>query len=47
MEQVTPVMAEEAGNERLKVTEKRRDEQMKEMEEMKGERYLGRPGGDQ
>lgn len=49
MEQVTPVMAEEAGNERLKVTEKRRDEQMKEMEEMKGkgERYVGRPGGDQ
>lgn len=45
-EQVTPLMAAEAGNDRLKVTEKR---QMKEMEEMKGkeERYLGRPGGDQ
>lgn len=49
MEQVTPVVAEEAGNERLKVTERRRDEEMKEMDEMKGkgERCGGRPGGDQ
>lgn len=49
MEQVVPVMVEEAGSGRLKVTVRRRDEEMKETWEMKGkgERYGGRPGGDQ
>lgn len=45
-----PLMAEEAGEWRLKVTERSGvDEGMKEKGEMKGkgERYGGRPGGDQ
>lgn len=45
-----PLMAEEAGEWRLKVTERSGDDEgMKEKGEMKGkgERYGGRPGGDQ
>lgn len=43
------MMAEEAGNRRLKVTERRQDEGIEERGEMKGkgERCGGRPGGDQ
>lgn len=40
------MMAEEAGDGRLKVTERRRDEGMEEMKG-EGERCGGRPGGDQ